>query len=548
MGVMEPEARQKAAFDAVVGSAEEKKLIVAGPGTGKTAIFKRLLENSSAPKEKKIVLTFINNLKDDLDKDLGALARVLTLHGYCLHLLRSRSGLRNGLTGEFEYFPPLATLIKSDWELLNEGTAPQFVNLMRNADTGKETSFYIEQSDYYDAVSYDDSVFRVYCVMAKEETAIPSFGLILVDEYQDFNRLEASFIGFLGERSPIVIAGDDDQALYVNLRGSSAEFIRTAATGGRYTRFELPYCMRCTAAVVGAFDCVVRRAKGAGKLSGRIDKEYLYYPPRKGIDSRRYPKIKVVETSAQMLKANYFGRYIEQQIKLIPGDEVKESHTERFPTVLIIGPRQYLRQVQTHLTDQGSKCRMSERTDPMSIERAVGLRFLQGNPDDNLGWRVVLEADDPEFAETVIRESIANREPLVQRIPPEYRDRVLNEVKGISELPGLATEAGGAVKVEEDVSRPTITLTSFEGSKGLSGQHVFIVGLHNGDLPRNASSIEDLEICKFLVALTRTRKRCYLLYTWRWGGQPKVPSILLKWIDAGMVERVKITKDYWNTK
>jgi superfamily I DNA/RNA helicase len=42
-------------------------------------------------------------------------------------------------------------------------------------------------------------------------------------------------------------------------------------------------------------------------------------------------------------------------------------------------------------------------------------------------------------------------------------------------------------------SEPTIKLTSLEGSKGLQAQHVFVVGMHDGDLPRSAGEIKDLE-------------------------------------------------------
>jgi len=54
---------------------------------------------------------------------------------------------------------------------------------------------------------------------------------------------------------------------------------------------------------------------------------------------------------------------------------------------------------------------------------------------------------------------------------------------------------------EPQPEAPTIKATSFESSKGLSAQHVFIVGLHKGEIPRGAKAT-DFEVCKFLVALT----------------------------------------------
>lgn len=107
-------------------------------------------------------------------------------------------------------------------------------------------------------------------------------------------------------------------------------------------------------------------------------------------------------------------------------------------------------------------------------------------------------------------------------------------------------EVKAATVVEaEDVTQPTVKMTSFEGSKGLSAQHVFILGLQEGDLPRDAANISDLEVCKFVVALTRTRKQCQVLYTWRFGGNPKRPSLFLDWVSPNRKELVTVDKTFW---
>ena len=62
------EAELKTAIESVLNSTSSKKLVVAGPGTGKTTLFKQLLELETGDPNQRIVLTFINNLKDDLEK------------------------------------------------------------------------------------------------------------------------------------------------------------------------------------------------------------------------------------------------------------------------------------------------------------------------------------------------------------------------------------------------------------------------------------------------------------------------------------------------
>ncbi len=206
------------AIERVLASKSRKKLVVAGPGAGKTTLFRKLLATAIGSPDQRLVLTFINNLKSDLERSLGDAAQVFTLHGYCQHLLRCVAGMRGGLTPDFRCFPGLVSLIKEDWEWLQGGSAPKFVDLMRRLTcSDKEEAFYFERANYYNAVDYDDSVYRV---QRNIEGAAPYYELVLIDEFQDFNRMEAAVIDGLAGVSPIVIAGDDDQALYSQLRSA----------------------------------------------------------------------------------------------------------------------------------------------------------------------------------------------------------------------------------------------------------------------------------------------------------------------------------------
>jgi superfamily I DNA/RNA helicase len=272
------ESELKKAIDQILRSDSRRKLIVAGPGTGKTTLFRALLESSSGDQKSRLILTFLNNLKTDLERNLADLARVYTLHGFCQVLLKRNSDLRDGLTNDFLCFPKMASLIKVDWEYLCEEPPPQFVPLMRNLAGGKELTFYIERANYYDSVDFDDSVYRTFLALKKRPSFIAGYDLVLIDdEYQDFNRMEASFIELLATQNSIVIAGDDDQALYSQLRNASWEHIRSLYNRGDYEVFPLPFCMRCPKVIVAAVNDIVLKARQAKKLEGRIEKPLLVY-------------------------------------------------------------------------------------------------------------------------------------------------------------------------------------------------------------------------------------------------------------------------------
>ena len=123
-----------------------------------------------------------------------------------------------------------------------------------------------------------------------------------------------------------------------------------------------------------------------------------------------------------------------------------------------------------------------------------------------------------------------------------------SETKQIFDLLGIESQAvlnrffppERPEEPDGDTSLPAILLSSFEGCKGLSAGHVFIVGLNEGVVPRldTGGKITDEECCKFIVALTRARKSLFLLSN-KWDYAPKgqpasPPSPFLKLIPSGL--------------
>lgn len=525
------------AVERILQSTSCRKLVVAGPGAGKTTLFRQLLEAAPGGADSRLVLTFINNLKNDLQRTLGGLAHVNTLHGYCQSLLRTHPELRSGITANFICLPGLASLIKTDWEHIWGAPAPHFVTLMRDLTDDDAIDFYLERANFYDAVDFDDSVFRTCRSLEEHPNAVSGLDLILIDEYQDFNRMEATFIEQLARQNPIVVAGDDDQALYGELRGASWEHIRSLHNGELYEKFALPFCMRCPEVIVNAISDILARARENGFLQGRIDKPYRHYAPRKGADSLLYPSIVKVTTTVQRNNANYFGRYIAAAIGGIPANEIQEARQSSEPTVLIIGSRQYRHPVENYLIERGYQVDIGSK-ESSDLTRDKGLELLKDSPESNLGWRVILNFETAERERAWIRTANEKSMNLIEVIPADLRDAVLTEA-GTWTPPDVSNEE---VMVDEEA--PVIKLTTFEGAKGLSAQHVFILGMHDGDMPQNPDRIEDIEICKFVVGLTRTKKRCTLMLSRRFAADQKTPSRFLSWIAPRRYEPIAVDAAY----
>ena len=132
-------AQRSACTDAIVNSTAMKKVVVAGPGTGKTTLFKSILERKNG---NCLTLSFINALVDDLALGLCGLTEVTTLHGYALRELRNKKE-------QTKVFGKLPSVISEDHIVLC-GTEANFKPIFENGEQIPALyDFYKERKDYY---------------------------------------------------------------------------------------------------------------------------------------------------------------------------------------------------------------------------------------------------------------------------------------------------------------------------------------------------------------------------------------------------------------
>lgn len=550
-------------IDSVLTSDNQLQLVVAGPGAGKTHLFKTVL--AARPGEN-LAVTFINNLVRDLEIALAGLASVNTFHGYAKHLLHQFAV--QGLTASFNYLPQSAEFLNEDtgW-LMGIDVSPdrtrQAFHLME--EDPPTILNYLRAASYYDVVAHDDAVYRVVSHLDQHQENVPVKNQIVVDEIQDFNLLEMRLIAHFATTSRILAAGDDDQALYA-FKHATPQYIRDLGSND-YAIYELPYCFRCPHVIIHAVHDVIRVAKSRKLLASRIDKKYWTHSKKKS-DSDEHPKIRAVTCSVDKRTAPYPARYILREIQALSEPEIQGSWDDGHPCVMVIGPKNFLDRVYAVLQPHyPNNIKWKEASEPFDY-LVEGYKLLASQPHSRLGWRLLTIANPPEGLREIVLSALNTNQDLDDLLNPGYvskhsgfaavvrkvlKDESVTdgELSSLLEHLHLATEdlfvslglTPKPLAPEPDKSLPRIVLTSFTGAKGLSADYVFVVGMIDGHFPQKPDAITDTDVCELIVALTRTRKQCYLVTSNLYANKWVKPSVFFEFIDKSRIEAVSIDKN-----
>ena len=509
-------------LDAIVKSKHPKRVVVAGPGTGKSYLLQKAIEEKQKDgKTEFLAITFIGKLGDALADDLAGLAKTTTMHSFARELvLQDRPK-------DWVYYPKIKDVIKED---LNIKGITEF-------EIGDEN--YEERSNYYKAVGEADIVYYAVKMCKEDGSKIPSRDLILIDEFQDFNEIEDEFITLLAKKNEILIVGDDDQALY-KFKMSDPKFIRNKHDSSN-TEFEshtLRWCSRCPEAVVKSFHNVVDHYKT--ELTGRINKDYLCYVPDKEKDSKLNPKINVMQAQvgqiAMKIKKELDGMLKSQSIK----------------SVLVIGEgrtcKSTLATVARLMSEYGFKnvqySNMEESTFQLKHHVIDGYKALLRQKNEAVAWRLISIELDDKVRTDLISKNYSDTPNFIAGLPDDFKKKHEANAKALvgilektnsarkqisdSTITKLSEELVIKKKEERELfidqlvheskflDRPLanldITVCNILGSKGLGADVVFLIGFDKHKLPAK-DKVDDSEIYQMLVALTRTKKRIYLVNT-----------------------------------
>jgi DNA helicase-2/ATP-dependent DNA helicase PcrA len=282
-------------------------LVIAGAGSGKTRTLTyrvaRLVEEG-VPPSAILLLTFTRKAAQEMLRRAAALLdqrceRVAggTFHSFANLILRryvEKLGFRSGINildrGDAEdvinllrtkmglnlkrrRFPRKRTIATIYSRAVNKVTPIEEVILEDYPHFAKETTDLLRLYETYQAykrenllMDYDDLLVYLRAVLEKnpdvQETLSKTYHYIMVDEYQDTNKIQADIIRFLAAtHNNVMVVGDDSQSIYA-FRGANFRNIMDFPTmfpGTKIIKLEENY--RSTQPILDIANVIIGRAK-----------------------------------------------------------------------------------------------------------------------------------------------------------------------------------------------------------------------------------------------------------------------------------------------
>lgn len=274
-------------------------LILAGAGSGKTTVLVNriayILQSGLCKPWQILAITFTNKAAGELKEricdavpDGGDDIWAATFHSTCARILR-RYGDKIGYTSHFtvydtqdqkslikkimkqlnidEKFLPVRSVMSEISKAKDRMESPE--QMLKNAmgDNRKEQiakiyQLYQAELKNSDAMDFDDMLCNTVLLFQQEEEILGyyqnQFKYIMVDEYQDTNKVQYKFVSMLAQKSKnICVVGDDDQSIY-KFRGATIENIlsfENTFSGAKVIRLEQNY--RSTKTILKAANKVI---------------------------------------------------------------------------------------------------------------------------------------------------------------------------------------------------------------------------------------------------------------------------------------------------
>jgi len=587
-------------------------MIIAGAGSGKTRVLTYraayLIDRGIRP-ESILALTFTNKaaeeMKGRITSLLDGVTRVVwmgTFHSMFARLLRREcehigyrrsftiydtddtlaliKGIMNSLGVLQQQYSPQGIRSRIS-NAKNQMISPKAYKQSASDPVAERTSLVYEEYEkrlkQYNAMDFDDLLLKPIELFARKPEILERyhyhFKYILVDEYQDTNRVQYRLIRELGKRDRnICVVGDDAQSIYA-FRGADIRNILDFEKDYPDCRiFRLEQNYRSTKTILAAADSIIKH--NVGQIQKDLWTENIDGEPitltvcdddrdeghrvvsaiqeesnRKKLDLKDFAVL--YRTNAQSrsfedaLRRNGIPYRIVGGVAFYKRKEIKDVlaylnvianpyDEESLLRVINVPPRSI-----GEITLKKVKEFAAERSIPLldalgspGLPSSIADRTLCSIKDFHLMVRKYIRLKQ-EMSVSELARSLVDEIGILHALKEENtaeslsrRENVIELVSALSEFQETHPAAGLADFLEEvslvtdfdmtDFGRNAVTLMTLHAAKGLEFAVVFITGIEEGLLPLTDSENDQGELEEerrlLYVGITRAMKKLYLSY------------------------------------
>ena len=570
-------------------------MVIAGAGSGKTRVLTYriayLIEELGILPESILALTFTNKaaremkgrIEKMLDKHIDSMW-ISTFHSFGARFLRKEITKLGKYTKGFTIIDDqdqekiIKALIKDQDSLLSAKDVLLFISKIKNFEAVinyKDPDYDILYSKYDEfmiqnnLLDFDDLLYLTYKILESDELVRrkyqAQFSYILIDEYQDTNKIQYMLIELLASvDANVFVVGDMNQSIY-SFRGARIENIDKFAkrfgitsNSGRIIKLEDNY--RSTDNILGVANSVIKKNNSFVKMELKTHKDMGDKVKLIELDTG-FGEVNYVATEIMKLKSRGYsyqdmavmyrvnslslgfetefmkrkipfviyggvGYYSRKEVKdiiayirlaLNPKDDFSFKRIVNEPKRKI-GPKQI-----DNLTDvaRGKNCSLFEAIEPTNqalysfklliekIAEAIEKRTLVDLIDyvaDETGYKAMLEkAEEDERIDNINELKTIMRDLQEDNIGKDNKT-ILNEF--LLDL-ALKTDVDNIDEENEKVKLMTV-----HQAKGLEYKVVFLVALEQGIFPSSRSFYSPYEFEEerriFYVGVTRAMEKLYL--------------------------------------
>jgi DNA helicase-2/ATP-dependent DNA helicase PcrA len=615
-------------------------LVVAGAGSGKTRVLTHriahLINAHGVSPFEILAITFTNKAADEMKQRVGALVGpvaekmwVSTFHSACVRILRRDAG-RLGYPSSFtiydqadavrltgyvvrdlgldsKRFPPLSVHATISAAKNDAVGVDQYADAAGSIFERKIADVYAEYQKRLrtaGAMDFDD-LLQVTVELLRSEPDVLAhhqrrFRHVLVDEYQDTNRVQNELVLLLGaEHRNVCVVGDADQSIYA-FRGADIRNIHEFEDAfPDATVIVLAQNYRSTQNILDAANAVIannvaRKPKELWTESGAGSLLVRYHADDEGDEaqwvaheiSRLHDEGERWSDNAVFYRTNAQSRIVEEALlrlgipyKVVGGTRFYDRREVKDALAYLKAAANPLDEVSIkrvlNVPKRGVGDSSVGRLDAWAT--AHGQPFveaLRSAPEAGVTGRAVAGIDEflrlldrladlRDEGPAAVLEAALDRSGYVAELQEERSVEAESRLENLAELIGFAHDFESVDEFLEQVSLVSdadevpdpdagnVVLMTLHAAKGLEFPNVFIIGMEDGVFPHlralgePAELEEERRLC--YVGITRARERLYLTNAWSrtlFGStQYNPPSRFLDEIPDHLVEMAPGSRD-----